>query len=145
MVPGSDLSRHNFNLRASTNLTDKLNIDAKVTYFVQNSHNRPIMGTEGVVAWLYRTPRNIMMEDLGPEQEKFQDPATYMYKTFTSGTFGNPYWYQLYDINNDSRDRIQAYAKATYNFTEWLSAFFRIGTDAVNEKVETVNQYGHWY
>ena len=23
--------------------------------------------------------------------------------------------------------------------------FVRIGTDAVNEKVETVNQYGHWY
>ena len=145
MVPGSDLTRHNFNLRAGTNLTDKFNVDAKVTYFVQNSHNRPIMGTEGVVAWLYRTPRNIMMGDLGPEQEKFQDPATYMYKTFTSGTFGNPYWYQLYDINDDSRSRIQAYAKATYDFTEWLSAFVRIGTDAVNEKIETVNQYGHWY
>ena len=33
MVPGSDLSRHNFNLRGTTNLTDKFNVDAKVTYF----------------------------------------------------------------------------------------------------------------
>jgi TonB-linked SusC/RagA family outer membrane protein len=145
MVPGSDLTRHNFNLRATTNLTDKFNVDAKVTYFLQSSHNRPVMGTEGVIAWLYRTARNISMNDLGPEQEKYQDPATYIYKTFTSGTFGNPYWYQLHDINDDNRSRIQGYVKANYDFTDWLSAFVRVGTDAVNEKVETVNQYGHWY
>jgi TonB-linked SusC/RagA family outer membrane protein len=145
MVPGSDLTRHNFNLRATTNLTDKFSVDAKVTYFLQSSHNRPVMGTEGVIAWLYRTARNISMNDLGPEQEKYQDPATYKVRTFTSGTFGNPYWFQLHDINDDNRSRIQGYVKANYNFTDWLSAFFRVGTDAVNEKVETVNQYGHWY
>jgi TonB-linked SusC/RagA family outer membrane protein len=145
MVPGSDLSRHNFNLRATTNLTDKFSVDSKVTYFVQSSHNRPVMGTEGVIAWLYRTARNISMEDLGPEQEKYQDPATYAVKTFTGTTFGNPYWYQLHDINDDNRNRIQGYIKANYDFTDWLSAFVRIGTDAVKEKVETVNQYGHWY
>lgn len=145
IMPGSELSRHNFSFRGITNLTDKFNVDAKVTYFVQNSHNRPVMGTEGVIAWVYRIPRNIMIEDLGPEPEKYQDPATFAAKSFTSGTYGNPYWYQLHDINNDTRNRVQGYVKANYDFTEWLSAFIRIGTDAVNEKVETVNQYGHWY
>jgi TonB-linked SusC/RagA family outer membrane protein len=145
MVPGSELSRHNFNLRGTTNLTDKFNVDAKVTYFIQSAHNRPVMGTEGLIAWLYRIPRNMMIEDYGPEQEKYQDPATYAVKTHTSGTYGNPYWYQLHDINDDNRSRIQGYVKANYDFTDWLSAFVRIGTDAVNEKVETVNQYGHWY
>ena len=145
IMPGSELSRHNFNFRGVTNLTDKFSVDAKVTYFIQNSHNRPVMGTEGVIAWLYRIPRNIMIEDLGPEQEKYQNAADYKVKTFTSGTYGNPYWYQLHDINDDSRDRVQGYVKANYDFTDWLSAFVRIGTDAVNEKVETVNQYGHWY
>ncbi len=145
IMPGSELSRHNFNIRGTTSLTDKFNIDTKVTYFVQNSHNRPVMGTEGVIAWVYRIPRNIMIEDLGPEPEKYQDPATYAARSFTSGTYGNPYWYQLHDINDDSRSRIQGYVKAAYDFTDWLSAFVRIGTDAVSEKVETVNQYGHWY
>ncbi|TFH49772.1 MAG: TonB-dependent receptor, partial [Bacteroidia bacterium] len=136
---------HNFNLRGVTNLTEKLSVDAKVTYFVQKSHNRPVMGTEGVIAWVYRIPRNIMISDLGPEQEKYQNPADYKAKSFTSGTYGNPYWYQLHDINDDSRDRVQGYIKANYEFADWLSAFVRIGTDAVNEKVETINQYGHWY
>ncbi|MBE0667152.1 MAG: TonB-dependent receptor plug domain-containing protein, partial [Bacteroidales bacterium] len=63
IMPGSELSRHNFNFRGITNLTDKLSVDAKVTYFVQKSHNRPVMGTEGVIAWLYRIPRNIMISD----------------------------------------------------------------------------------
>jgi TonB-linked SusC/RagA family outer membrane protein len=145
MVPGSRLSRHNFNLRATTNLTDRFNVDAKVTYFIQNGHNRPVMGTEGLIAWLYRIPRNMFMQDYGPEQDKYQDPATYAVRTHTSGTYGNPYWYQLHDINNDNRSRIQGYIKANYDFTDWLSAFVRIGTDAVNEKLESVNQYGHWY
>ncbi len=145
MVPGSELSRHNFNLRGTTNLTEKFNIDAKVTYFVQDAHNRPIMGTEGLVAWIYPMPRNMYIQDYGPEREKYQDPTTYGVRTHTSGTFGNPYWYQLHDINNDSRSRIQGYVKANYDFTDWLSAFVRIGTDAISQKVETVNQYGHWY
>ncbi|MEZ4996866.1 MAG: hypothetical protein R2758_05155 [Bacteroidales bacterium] len=41
--------------------------------------------------------------------------------------------------------RIQGYHEAAPDFTDWLSAFVRIGTDAVSEKVETVNQCGHWY
>ena len=145
MVPGSKLSRHNFNLRGTTNLTDKFSLDAKVTYFIQDAHNRPVMGTEGVIAWLYRIPRNMLIEDYGPEQEKYQDPATYAVKTHTNGTYGNPYWYQLHDINDDNRSRVQGYVKADYKFTDWLSAFVRVGTDAISEKLESVNQYGHWY
>lgn len=145
IMPGSELSRHNFNFRGLANLTEKFNVDAKVTYFIQNSHNRPVMGTEGVMAWVYRIPRNIMMEDLGPEIEKFQDPADYSVRTFTDNTYGNPYWVQLHDINDDNRNRVQGYVKANYDFTPWLSAFVRVGTDAISEKIETVNQYGHWY
>ena len=141
LVPGSDLSRHNFNLRGMTNLTDKFSIDAKVTYFIQNSHNRPIMGTEGVMAYLYNIPRNTIIDDL----KDYQDPATYSVRTYTSGSTGNPYWYQLHDVNDDSRSRIQGYVKGNYEFTDWLSVFFRVGTDAVTQGIENIKQYGHWF
>ncbi|MEZ5010144.1 MAG: TonB-dependent receptor [Bacteroidales bacterium] len=65
-------------------------------------------------------------------------------KSVTSGS-GNPYWYLLHDRNDDSRDRIQGFAKAAYEFTPYLSAFVRVGTDVVNEKIESVSQYGHWF
>ncbi len=140
IIPGSVLGRHNFNLRGTADLTDKLNIDAKVTYFVQEGNNRPILGTEGVLAYVYNTPRNVDFEDL----KDYQNPADYSVKSVTNGS-GNPYWYLLHDRNDDFRDRVQGFAKATYKFTDWLSAFVRIGTDVVNEKLESISNVGHWY
>jgi TonB-linked SusC/RagA family outer membrane protein len=141
IVPGTELSRHNFNLRATTNLSDKLNVDAKVTYFVQDGTNRPIMGTEGVMAYLYPIPRNTVITDL----KDFQNLADYKVKSYANGAVGNPYWFMLHDKNLDSRSRIQGFAKATYTFSEDLSAFVRVGTDMANEKIENIRQYGHWF
>jgi TonB-linked SusC/RagA family outer membrane protein len=140
IIPGSTLNRHNFNFRGTAELTDRFSIDAKVTYFQQEGNNRPILGTEGVLAYVYNTPRNVDFEDL----KDYQDPADYKVKSVTNGS-GNPYWYLLHDRNDDFRDRVQGFAKATYQFTDCLSAFVRIGTDVVNEKLESVSQYGHWY
>lgn len=141
IIPGTELSRHNFNLRATTNLTDKFNVDTRVTYFVQDGTNRPTMGTEGVMAYLYPIPRNTDINDL----KDFMDPVTFRVKTFTNGSFGNPYWYQLHDKNIDSRNRFQGFVKATYNFTSELSAFVRVGTDLITEKIENLQNYGHWF
>jgi TonB-linked SusC/RagA family outer membrane protein len=140
ILPGSDLTRHNFNLRSVFNLTSKLCVDAKVTYFLQDSHNRPMMGTEGVMANLYSIPRNVPIKDL----EDYQN-ADYSVRTYSSQSVGNPYWVMKHDINDETRSRIQGYAKATYTFNRMLSAFVRIGTDASHEKIENVYQYGHWY
>ena len=141
IIPGTELSRHNFNIRATSNLTSKLNLDTKVTYFVQDGTNRPQLGTEGVMAYLYPIPRNTIIGDL----KDYQDPATYGVKTYTNGSVGNPYWFMLHDKNNDSRARIQGFAKANYTFNDNLSAFVRVGTDMITEKVESLNQYGHWF
>lgn len=141
IVPGTDLSRHNFNLRGLTNITDKFSLDAKVTYFTQIGHNRPTMGTEGVMAYLYPIPRNTVITDL----EDYQNPADYKVKTYASGSVGNPYWYMLYDVNDDSRTRFQGFIKANYKFTDYLSAFVRVGTDMTDEKIESIKQYGHWF
>jgi TonB-linked SusC/RagA family outer membrane protein len=139
ILPGSDLKRHNFNFRATTQLTNKFSVDAKVTYFVQDSHNRPMMGTEGVIANLYAMPRNTFLEDL----ETYQ-AADYSVISYNSGA-GNPYWVMKHDVNDDSKSRIQGYVKANYDFSKSFSAFFRVGTDATSQKIETINQYGHWY
>ena len=141
IVPGTKLSRHNFNLRTTYNFTEKLSFDAKVTYFLQDGQNRPMMGTEGVMAYLYPIPRNTVISDL----EDYQNPADYKVKTYSNGSVGNPYWFMLHDINNDSRTRFQGFAKANYTFTDELSAFVRVGTDMISEKIETVKQYGHWF
>ena len=141
ILPNADLTRHNFNLRAITHLTDKLTIDSKATYFYQEADNRAVQGTEGIMATLYGIPRNIDINDL----KDFQNEEDFSVRTYGPPTSGNPYWILNNDVNEDYRDRIQGFVKLNYEFTDYLSAFVRIGTDRVIQKIETIEQPGHWF
>jgi TonB-linked SusC/RagA family outer membrane protein len=140
ILPNAGLKRNNFNLRAISHLSKKLTVDAKVTYFTQTADQRPFQGTEGIMAYLYNIPRNLDINDL----KDFQN-ADYSVRTYTNGSNGNPYWIENHDINHDTRNRIVGFAKATYQINDWLSAFVRVGTDYLSQKIERVNQFGHWY
>ncbi|MDY7394308.1 SusC/RagA family TonB-linked outer membrane protein [Aureibaculum sp. 2210JD6-5] len=147
ILPNSDVRRHNFNLRGFSNLTDKLTLDAKVTYFQQDANNRAVQGTEGIMAYVYGMPRNIDIKDL----EKFQDIENPVnpdrpYDVITwSSAGGNPYWILNHDVNEDTRTRVNGFAKVNYEFTEYLSAFARVGTDVVKHDTYGVSQWGHHF
>ncbi|TRZ44438.1 SusC/RagA family TonB-linked outer membrane protein [Robertkochia solimangrovi] len=147
ILPNSDIKRHNFNLRGYSKLTDKLTLDAKVTYFTQDATNRALQGTEGVLAWVYTMPRNVMLDDLKRYQdlENPVNPDNPYASISWNSTGGNPYWMQLHDVNEDSRHRVNGFAKVDYAFTDWLSAFVRVGTDQVKHDTYSANQYGHHY
>ena len=138
ILPNSDLSRHNFNLRATANLTKRLSVDAKATYFLQEANQRPAQGQEGIMQFVYLVPRNIDMEDLKDYQNDDLSVRSYQAST------GNPYWVQYHDVNVDRRNRFMGFGKVNYEFTDWLSAFGRIGTDRVTQNIEYIEQYGHW-
>lgn len=141
MLPNSDLSSHNFNIRANVNLTDKLSVDAKATYFTQQINNRASQGSEGVLAYVYDMPRNVDIEDL----KTYQKPEESL-NSISYGSLGaNPYWILYHDRNEEVRDRLLGFVKVNYQFTDWLSAFGRIGTDVTSIHRESVNQAGHHY
>jgi TonB-linked SusC/RagA family outer membrane protein len=139
IIPNSGLERHNFSLRSTAKLTDKLNIDTRISYFTQEAKNRATQGTEGIMAYVYNQPRNVDFADL----QNYQNPD-YSVRSVTAGG-GNPYWILNNNINEDSRNRIQGYAKVSYEFTPTLSAFARVGTDYVNQDIHTVDKPGHWF
>lgn len=140
ILPNSSLGRHNFSLRSSAKLTDKFSLDSRVSYFVQQARNRPIQGTEGIMGYLYNIPRNIALEDL----QDYQNSDDFSVRSFRNG-LGNPYWILMNDINDDTKNRVMGFAKATYDFTPSLSAFVRVGTDQTSQNIEKVEKYGHWY
>jgi len=140
MLENSWLKRNNFNLRATTKI-NKLSLDAKVTYFTQDVNNRALQGTEGIMRNVYPLPRNLSLDDL----RDYQDPSDFSVISPTDGTWGNPYWVLHHDVNKDTRNRMQGFVKATYDLTDYLKVFVRAGTDLVTQKIETVNQPGHWY
>lgn len=141
MIPNSDLRSHNFNLRGVVDLTDKFNIDAKATYFTQELNNRISQGTEGILAYVFTMPRNVDIEDL----KTYQIPEESLNSVSYSALGANPYWMLYHDKNLENRERLLGFAKATYEFNDWFSAFVRIGTDVTRIKNESVNQPGHHF
>ena len=140
MLPNSDLESHNFNLRTNVDLTDRLSVDAKATFFTQKINNRASQGSEGILAYVYDMPRNVDIADL----EDYQDPTTL--NSVSYGSLGaNPYWILNYDRNEETRERMIGFVKVSYQFTDWLSAFGRIGTDVLRQDTESVNQAGHHF
>lgn len=141
ILPNSEVTRNNFNLRGFSKLTDKFSIDAKVTYFLQGANNRPSQGTEGIMAYLYGMPRNIVTKDL----ETYQDLSQGYSVIAPSSSGGNPYWILNNDRNEDTRSRFSGFAKAQYDFSDELKAFVRVGTDAITHKTESVTAVGHHF
>ncbi|MBO0323608.1 SusC/RagA family TonB-linked outer membrane protein [Muricauda sp. CAU 1633] len=147
ILPNSSVDRDNFNLRAFSNLSDKLSLDTRVTYFLQKAKNRPTQGTEGVMAYLWPLERNVSIQDLMVFQdvENPIDPANPYRVIAPSSAGGNPYWILNHDSNTDRRTRVSGFAKLQYEFNDWLSAFVRVGTDAITQDTEAITRTGHHF
>lgn len=141
MLPNSDLSSHNLNLRSSIDLNEKFSVDMKATYFTQKINNRMGGGSEGILAYVYDMPRNVDIKDL----EVYQLPEVSLNSISYDALGANPYWLLNQDRNENTRERLLGFVKATYEFNDWLSAFVRVGTDVTGVKSESVNMPGHHF
>jgi TonB-linked SusC/RagA family outer membrane protein len=148
MIPNSSMISHNFNLRGVMNLSDKLSIDAKATYFTQEVIGRQQMGGEGIMGVLYQMPRSVDINDL--KKYQVDNPGTTdEFKVLNYGgsnsQTANPYWMANHDERNDRRNRFFGFAKINYEFTDWLSAFVRVGADVTDSKTKTITKPGHHF
>lgn len=147
ILPNSKVSRHNVNLRGYTELSDKLTLDSKMTYFRQGVKNRGIQGGEGVAGFVMNMVRNIDTKDLLVYQNSTnpinpEDP----YRVIGPSDPGaNPYWMLNENSNGDTRNRISGFAKLNYEFTDWLSAFVRAGTDNISQDLENIVANGNHF
>lgn len=141
ILPNSDLHSHNFTLRTQMNLSSRITLDAKATYFTQELNNKVSQGSEGVLAYLYYTPRNVDINDL----KTYQYPEESLDAVSYSALGANPYWMLNHDRNFNRRERLLSFAKLNYKFTDWLSAFVRVGTDVTNIQGEGITQPGHHF
>ena len=148
VIPNAALNSHNFNIRASSKLSDKLSLDAKATYFSQEINHRPRTGSEGLTQLVHTMPRTVRTNDLRKYQmdnpSSDADYAVISYDKPGTST-GNPYWLLYNDIDDEKRGRFFGFAKLDYQFTDWLSGFVRVGTDITNVASYWVRQPGHHY
>ena len=149
IMENSDLESHNFNLRGTAQLSDKLSIDAKATYFSQEVNNRVSLGGEGVISPVFNMPRSVNVEDLRTYQQSDLAVAS-DYNAISYGQRGdntpNPFWMLYHDQRNEKRNRFLGFTKINYEFNNWLSGFIRIGADVTDIKRSNIEKPGHhWY
>ena len=89
-------------------LTDKLSIDAKATYFTQELNHRARTGSEGITQLIHNMPTTVRVSDLRKYQ--MDNPATdadyavIAYDRPGTST-GNPYWLLYNDVDDENRGR----------------------------------------
>lgn len=155
IVPGNNLNRHSISTRITTQVTDKLQVDAKLNYIRDNFANILSTGEgfDNPVRYLFKTPRNIRTEDFQNFQfinDEGKLRQHYFLPQFNGG--GNPYW----TINNIQRPRIDervlGMISLKYQITDDLSILGRSALDRSNRNEEffryndsyTVAQFGSY-
>lgn len=127
-IPGADLSRTNLTTRALSKFgkDDKWTLDTKVQYINTDAKNRPVSGRNDSNPFLtmYSFPRSMDIRDFSAGVDENG-------KHFWWGNSSaiNPYWLQKYKQNHDQRERFVMFGSLKYQFTEWLNAEIRGGTD----------------
>ncbi|WP_163410410.1 SusC/RagA family TonB-linked outer membrane protein [Flavobacterium ajazii] len=140
IVMGNDLKRHNFNLRLTSNLTDKFKLDTKVNYITQKIENAVGAGEGGIGEALYTMPRNLRYDQY--KDFEYIDDAGQIRYNYINGdnslsTLGaNPFWLAKRNLRADERNRIIAFTSLTYDITKDLSLMVRTGIDQATNKAK---------
>lgn len=129
-IPGSELSRTNFTLRATSTFgkDDRWNFDGKIQYINNTANNRPLIGNnpQNTFLSIYQLPSSINILD-------YSNPLREDGKMYWWSPGGmNPYWLEKYNLNEDSRSRFLMSVSLKYKITDWLDAELRAGSDMYN-------------
>lgn len=125
VIDNNKLLRSNISFSGNTQMTDKLNVGANITY--TNTSSRRTLQGNNLSNPLFRgyfTPRSYNLSGLPFENANGQQ--------LYAGGEDNPYWTIKNNTYKDKVNRVLANFNAKYDFTSWLNADFRIGTDFYN-------------
>ena len=142
ILPNSELTKNTFNLRGLTQLSDKMTFDSKVTYFTQKAQSRAVMGwsNNSATTHLYRRVRNADNEDF--KNNYVDEIGRSIHPYDVNIPVENAYYNQYEKKNDDFRNRITGFAKLTYDFNDFLTAFVRVGTDELSHKISQITPKG---
>lgn len=140
MIPGAKLTRTNLMTRALAKLgqSQKWTLDTKVQYIQSKAHNRPLSGHNSSNSFrtMYLLPVSMDIRDFATP---VNDLGTMVW--YGGGQQVNPYWSELYNLNDDSRDRFIFYGSLRYDISDWLKAEVKGGADMYTNNTES-KQYG---
>ncbi|CEN42898.1 TonB-linked outer membrane protein, SusC/RagA family [Capnocytophaga canis] len=133
-IPGATLERLNLISRAISRFgkDEKWTTDFKVQYINSKVKNRPIGGQRDINVFnsMLNLPVTVDVTEFSRAIDDYGNHIWYN----TSGL--NPFWLAKYNTNEDSRDRFMMNGSVKYQFTDWLNAEVKGGTDLYTTNVE---------
>lgn len=131
IIPNNDYKRNNLNLRQTVQLTDKLSVDVKANYIVENIGNRPLSGAANrVMSTLYAMPRSLRLSDIKNfETQNSDGTLSQNYWATEKPDFQNPYWSVYRNLYDRDRNRFIGLVSLKYQLTPELSIQARSSID----------------
>lgn len=144
-IPGATLERLNLMTKARSNFgkNKRWTTDVKVQYIRNKGNNRPVSGlnTGNYYSTIALLPVGLNINDFKEGMDVLGAPQRW-YNLGTESPGTNPYWAVNNKLNQDIRDRFLLNASVKYQFTDWLDADFRAGSDIYNTKYESKTYSG---
>lgn len=151
VVPNSSFNKTSFTVRGTAKLSDKLSMDAKISYINQKTDNRIKLGgdPDNIFNNYLMMPRSVHYSDLNKGPNYAYPEGTISTPTKTdlsgkpvawtdqySGMIRNPYWAAYRNTNNDRKHRFIGFGSLKYEFTDWLNIQGRYGMDYASAQYE---------
>jgi TonB-linked SusC/RagA family outer membrane protein len=127
IVPTSAYQRYTINLSTQAQLTDKLSIDGKINYVVEDAQNRVNLTDNPSNPSKYFTvgPANLPQAVFQQTRDELGQPIYWSNNPFTL----SPYWGPRENINNDQKNRVIGFVTARWQILRGLSLQARAATD----------------
>ena len=143
IVPNSELSKTSINFNGTSQLTDKLKIDASVNLTVTDGFNRPAVGYtgDGVIIQLYQFGQTQLDYDR-LKKYKLADGSQRTWNRISAANGAprytdNPYWVTNENTAEDKRTRWFGSVGMTYNITDNLYAVGKIYGDTYDFRINS--------
>ncbi len=138
-IPGSEFRKFSGLLSGQVKPIERLTVDGSLQYLRNQGQNRPGVGyNNGILSQFIWFGRQVDVEKLknydqpgtvngGPANAPFNWNYNY---------HNNPFWLQHENPHRDTRDRFVGNVAVNYQFTDWLQATARTGTDVYTFDIE---------
>ncbi|MHA7056254.1 SusC/RagA family TonB-linked outer membrane protein [Aquimarina sp. M1] len=140
IVPGSNLKRQNFSIKAGASITKWLKILGKVDYIHQDAQNRPELtgGQTNITRALSLRPRNISNSLLSTN---FLEPDGTP-NNWAGAFITNPYYTANALLNEDETDRYISLLELNVDIAPGLKALMRLSQDHITTNQQVFNPFG---
>lgn len=131
IVPNTTYDRYTINLSTRAQLNDRVSIEGKINYVIEEAKNRTNLTDNPSNPSKYFTigPANLPQSVFQQTRNELDEPIYWSNNPFTL----SPYWGPEENINNDTKNRVLGYVSARWQIAKGISIQGRLATDDSNQ------------